>query len=280
MSDAQCFFTIVRYVADSRRNEAKNVGVLVGCPERAFSGCRFQLSRANLQKGSSRYRIIEGLFEKFEIEMPAVETPLFAELPGNWDRNRLVEMHQECTNLIQFTEPAPAFEDPNTLLDRLYRERVHTTGSARGRGPTWTASRTGDVFRTVFGKHNLEDALDETGAISLSDGTYNFDLAVKNGRPLFALETLSLKVQNVGRVEHDGAWFAHVWPRVRDETSAQGVLIAERDTTSVEAQRSFDRIQRWTTEAGIELQEVQDDPPRRVRALAERLLSAVAVAAG
>src|SRR5919202_5046445 len=70
---------------------------------------------------------------------------------------------------------------------------------------------------------------------------YIFYATVRNCRPLFAPETLSFKVQNVARVEHDGAWFAHVWPHVHEQTKATGVLLAERAKISSAAERSYDR---------------------------------------
>src|SRR5207302_1310533 len=104
-------------------------------PEQAYAGARFLLSKANIQKGTKRYRTLEGLLRTYEIDMPGAVAPLFANLPGGWDEERLRQLHHECTNLIQFTAPAPAFEQPPGLLDRLYRDRVQPRTSARGRGP-------------------------------------------------------------------------------------------------------------------------------------------------
>jgi DUF3037 family protein len=272
MPDARCFFTVVRYVPDARRDEARNIGVLVVSPDEGFAGARFLLSRANLQKGSSRFRILESLLRTYEIEMPGTTAPLFANLPSGWDRDRLQQLHEECGNLIQFTAPAPALDEPSELLARLYRERVKPRAGGRGRGPTWTPSRTVDTFRAVFTKHSKETAIDETGAVPLTDGIYNFDLTVKNGKPLYVLETVSLRVQNLARVEHDAAWFAYVWPHVESETHAMGLLFAERDKANVEAERCFDRIHRWARDVKID---VRDDPSTDVREFAEAIVEKV-----
>jgi hypothetical protein len=272
MPDTQCFFSVARYVADSRRNEGRNIGVLVIAPEQGYAGARFLLSRSNVQKGTKRFRMLEALLRSYEIEMPGEATPLFATLPGGWDRDRLSQLHQECTNLIQFTEPAPAYEEPDSLIERLYRERVQSKMGGRGRGAPWTSSRTADAFRTVFARYNKEDAIDDSGEIPLSDGTYNFGLAVKNGRPLFVVETVSLKLQNLRRVEHDAAWFAYVWPHVADETQAKGLLFAEREPRNVEAERCFNRIRGWAEAVKIE---VHEDPAKEAKELAESIVGAV-----
>src|SRR5438105_4129044 len=111
MSNEQlCFFSIVRYVADPIRNEPKNIGVLVLCPEKRFGGARFLLSRAGIAPGSSRYNMLRSLIRSYQIELPGYnnQPSLFAPVPFQWTQVELETLHRECINLIQFTQPTIA----------------------------------------------------------------------------------------------------------------------------------------------------------------------------
>lgn len=204
--------------------------------------------------------------------MPGDAGPLVATLPAKWTKDDLIRLHRESTNLIQFTNPDPILGEPDDELQRLYQERVQPRTASRGRGARWTPARTAEIFRWVFARQHKERALDEYGAIPLSDGTYNFDLTIRNGKPLYVVETVSLKNQDLRRVEHEAGWFAHAWPHVHSETNAEGVLVAEREPLNPAAVEYYDRIQQWARLAKINVQD-----PVHATSLAESIVERVPI---
>ena len=87
-----CFYTIVRYVPDPIRDEAKNIGVIVVAPEERFARARFMLSRSQVPVGTRRYHLLRSIMDSYQMEMPESTLPLFeVEVPTTWNRERLME---------------------------------------------------------------------------------------------------------------------------------------------------------------------------------------------
>ena len=245
-----CFFSIVRYVADPIRNEPKNIGVLVVCPGRRFGGARFLLSRSGIAPSSSRYNLLQDLIRNYQIDLPGYNQPsLFAPVPFKWTRVELEELHRECTNLIQFTEPAAALAEPSRLLDELYCERIQTReSSSRTNFSRGVAAR---VFRKAFHRYDRINWVQEDTRVQVKDDTYHFDLGIRNGQLYYAIETLSFRNIDLQRVEQAGGWYAYIWPKVAQETGAKGLLLVEPPKDIGGAQDRFRRVTDWASAVGI-----------------------------
>lgn len=128
-----CFYTIVRYVPDPIRDEAKNIGVIVVAPEERFARARFMLSRSQVPAGTRRHHLLRSIMDSYQMEMPGS-----IEVPTSWNRERLLELHYECTNIIQFSAPHVAEGDPQRVLNLLFQQRVQPKGG--GGGSHWNRS--------------------------------------------------------------------------------------------------------------------------------------------
>ena len=239
------FFSVVRYVPDPIRDEAKNIGVLVVSPESGFAGSRFNLSKLHLAPGSDRLRFLHGVVESYQRRLPAAHVDDRAVVR----REFLHELHAEATNVVQFTEPSVALGDPRKVLEDVYRERVaeRSGGTAPGLGRS-------DVFASIaktFRKAGLPaEALVSMPWISVGQDHYVFDMAAKNGTWVGVVEVLSFKKQDTLRVEQEGAWFAKTYPLVRDAYGSEGRVIIEPSPLEGEGRRREARVRDWAMDAG------------------------------
>ncbi len=252
-----CFFSIVRYVADPIRNEPKNIGVIVVCPEMNFGGGRFLISRSGVAFGSSRYNLLQSLIRGYQIELPGYNQPsLFAPVPIQWTQVELEQLHNECTNLIQFTKPAVALSEPTQLLDELYRDRVQFRGS--GRKTSFSRAVAFHAFRNKFSHHGKLDWVQEDAEVQINRDTYHFDLGIGNGQLYYAIKILSFRNLDLQRVEEAGGWYALIWPRVKEETDAKGLLLVEPPKGIGITQDRYRRVTEWVSEAGIKVHDAKE----------------------
>jgi Protein of unknown function (DUF3037) len=266
-----CFFSVVRYVPDPIRNEAKNIGVLLICPEIEFGGTRFNLARTNLPPGSARHTVLMSIARHYELDLPATRQPnLFTQLPSPWVRNDLQRLHEECTNMLQFTEPVAAVGEPEKLLDLLYRERVRPR--APGGRPTFGRGTAKRVLAKAFEARHLSKYVVEGIRLEIDNEPYVFDLGIQNGTPYFTAQALSFRARDTQHVEEVGGWYAYVWDKIRYKTSAQALVFVEPPDhhTGLEWSR-FNRVQAWTKSAGIEFYE-----SGQIAEVANRLVDEVA----
>src|SRR6266849_4724949 len=70
-----CFYSVVRYVPDPIRDEARNIGVLVVSPDASFAGSKFNLAKLHLPAGSERLRYIRQLASGYQRQLPAPTKP-------------------------------------------------------------------------------------------------------------------------------------------------------------------------------------------------------------
>lgn len=123
--ETTCYYSVIRYVPDPIRDEAKNIGVIVSAPEVGYSKAKFALSRAQLQPGSPRHQLLQSLIRGYQIQLSERPALPFGDVPAAiWGREQLLSLHTECTNLVQFTEPHVRIGDPSAVLDEVHRERV------------------------------------------------------------------------------------------------------------------------------------------------------------
>jgi len=250
-----CFFSVVRYVANPIRDEAKNIGILLICPEKGYGKSRFLLSRLRIQHDSRRYGVLQSLIRGYQIDLPGYyketlyKETLFAPLPPQWTQGDLEKLHLECTNLIQFTRPAAALGDPDKLLDEIFRERVQVKESGKKTTPTRRIAVR--IFRKAFNSYGIADWIEEDTEIPVHHHNYRFDLGIKNGKLHYAIKTLSFQKVDLQRVEEAGGYYAHIWPIVRKETGAEGLLFVEPPKMSDATQERFELVTNWASEVGI-----------------------------
>lgn len=249
---AVCFYTVVRYVAAPRRDEARNIGILLVCPDRGFAGSRFSLRRAGVAEATPRYRMLRELERTYRAEMPGeTQAGLFGPPPKQWRRDDLEALHGECSNLIQFTQPLPYMGEPADVLEKLYQEFVRPRSS--GWRAVWTRGRAIRTFETVFAQYHVREWLHETPPVQTAGGTFDFDLGIGNGHWRYIIETLSFRNEDLLRVERAGAWFAKVWPAVGEATGAHGMLLVEPPEDRQDARERYERVRGWSREAEIEI---------------------------
>jgi hypothetical protein len=240
-----CFFSVVRYVPDPIRDEARNIGVLVVAPDASFAGARFNLAKLHLPAGSDRLRYLKEVVGTYQARLPAgtVEDRTVVQ------REFLDGLHREATNVIQFTAPNVALGDPQSVLDDVYRERV--AEAAGGSAGTLGRSDALSAFSRIFKKAGLPGtAVVPTPWIPVGRDNFVFDLGVRNGAWAGVIQVLSFRKQDTLRVEQQGAWFARVYPEVRAQYDIPGHVILEAPTKGGEDRRRFDRVRKWSEAAG------------------------------
>jgi Protein of unknown function (DUF3037) len=240
-----CYFSVVRYVPDPIRDEAKNIGVLVVAPDASFAGSRFNLSKLHLPAGSDRLRYLRDVVGSYQRRLPTTTV-------GDRDvaqREFLDTLHQEATNVIQFSAPNVALGDPRQVLEDVYRERV--AEAAGGSAASFGRSDAMSAFARVFRHAGVpSEAIVPTPWIPVGRDNYVFDLGLRNGSWAGVVQILSFRKQDTLRVEQQGAWFATVYPAVHDQYSIPGHVILEAPGGGGEARRRLERVRKWSEEAG------------------------------
>jgi len=257
-----CFFSVVRYVADPIRDEAKNIGIVLLCPEKGFGKSKFLMSRLHLQHDSRRYAVLQSIIHGYQIELPGVykerfyEEALFAPLPPQWTKSDLERLHQECTNLIQFSRPAAILGHPEIVLNELFRRRVQVKQG--GNKPTQLGKITARMFQKTFHPYGLDRWVEEDIEVPVHHHNYRFDIGITNGNLRYAIKTLSFQKADLQRVEEVGSYYARIWPMVRTETGAKGLWIVEPPTEFDTTLERFELVTDWALEAGIEVHKLSE----------------------
>lgn len=259
-----CFFSVVRYVADPIRDEAKNIGIVLLCPEKGVGKSKFLQSRMHLQRDTRRYAVLRSVIRGYQIELPGdykeekfYDETLFSPLPPQWTKEDLERLHRECTNLIQFSRPAAILGDPDKLLNELFLRRVQVKQSGtKTTQPRKVAAR---IFQKVFRPYGLDNWIEEDTEVPVRHHNYHFDIGIKNGNLRYAIKTLSFQKADLQRVEEIGGYYAYIWPTVRDETGAKGLWLVEPPTTTLDiTQEQFQLVTGWALKAGIEVHDFNE----------------------
>ena len=257
-----CFFSVVRYVADPIRDEAKNIGIVLLCPEKHFGKSKFLPSRLHLHRDTRRYAVLRSLIHGYQIELPGdyderlYEETLFAPLPSEWTRDDLERLHKDCTNLIQFSRPSATIGDPDTLLNKLFGKRVQVKQS----GTTHTQPRRHAVriFRKIFHPYGLENWVKEDAEVPVRQHRFRFDIGITNGTLRYAIKTLSFQRADLQRVEETGGYYAHIWRIIRNETGAKGLWLVEPPKQFDVSQERYKIVTDWAVEEGIDVHTLEE----------------------
>ncbi len=256
-----CFFSVVRYVPDPIRNEAKNIGIVLLCPEKRFGKSKFLKSRFHLQRDSRRYATLQSMIRGYQIDLPGeykenlYETTLFAPLPPQWTKADLEKLSRECSNLIQFSMPSAILGDPERTLNELFQERVQVRGGNRA---TQTRKVAASIFKRTFHPYGLDDTIEEDAEIPVHNHKYRFDIGIKNGKLRYAIKTLDFQKADLQRVEEAGGYYAHIWHIVQSETGAKGLWLVNPPSQSDAIEERFKLVTSWAEEAKIEVRNINE----------------------
>jgi Protein of unknown function (DUF3037) len=257
-----CFFSVVRYVADPIRDEAKNIGIVLLCPEKNYGKSRFLMSRLYLKRDSRRYAVLQSLIRGYQIELPGeyeenlYERTLFAPLPQQWTKATLDQFHGECTNLLQFSRPAAILGNPELVLNELFEERVQAKGG--GKKTSQTGKVAARIFKRTFHLYGLDDWIEEDAEIPVQHHNYRFDIGIRNGSLRYAIKTLSFQKADLQRVEEAGGYYAHIWQTVSRETGAKGLWLVEPPPQFDAMLERFNLVTSWANEAGIAVRDFNE----------------------
>lgn len=257
MAKHRCDYTVVRWVPDPLREEAKNLGVILVCEDLNFVDTRFQVP-AYLKSAPERAAILDAIVARYAVP--------------DWSKGELEALHRESSGVLQFRAVASALaDDPSALLADLYRQFIFKPGRSSGIITTGVVQR--EIAKELKQQHANATVRDRAPLVVPELGSITFDLGIYNGSLRHVLEVVSLSKSVVAAAEHTGAWFAHVWPAVRVTTAATPFLLVQPGH-SPEARVVADRLDVWTASAGIEL--VQASKPAEIRAFARQLLPSYA----
>jgi hypothetical protein len=259
----QSYYSVVRYVPDPLRNEPRNIGVIVLCPQGSYSKGRFSLSRSGLRPTSSKYLFLQTILA--DLQLGEGNQPALFDLRPDFTLERLDDLHRESTNTIQFTEPIPVPARPESLLNEVYADFVASRG---GGGGAWSRGDALKVFQREFQLVGLERFVRDTASIRLGDDApYVFDLGIQNGSWRAVIENISLMNQDSRHPEEKAAWMSRAWEHLSTRISARAFLFVE---TASNSDPRFHRVSEWATRAGVSVERA-DAAPRVAAELAREL---------
>jgi hypothetical protein len=241
MSKVVCNYTVVRYVPDPVRDEAKNLGVILVAEQIKWAAGRFQIP-AYLRTNPTQSAFLDSLVERVQGNLAQKGEP-------DINRNELEALHRESSGVIQYRKPASALaEDPQVLLNELYRRLVYHTVMAPERVTRGTVvSRLTKIFKA----HGVAPAIEPKPRVRVPGlGHVHFDIGLSNGSLKHVMEVVSFNRADVDMSEHTGAWFALVWPEAKKTLKAEGHLLLEPGESD-EADQGAKRVDRWAKDAGI-----------------------------
>jgi hypothetical protein len=190
-------YAVIRYLPDPLREEHLNVGVVVITDDGSFKGCRFV---SDWRRARYFGRRDVSFLKDFAGEFTAAAS-LQLQLPGleHLDSQKLEALAVNWQNAIRFSEVrASVAPDPRALLNRLFeqyvggerreparaRDKRAVLGAAQATLMRELDRRFPQSTPTIIRYDSLEGA----------HGPADFDLVVRNGRPLMGIEALSFEV--------------------------------------------------------------------------------------
>ena len=201
-------YSLIQYVPDPVRDERVNVGVAVtGGDETAPAAA---VRSAFLPKGEmGRLKQLGGI-DQFDLVLDLAEqmsggrSREGATSPGDsaqfWDADALDRASREWANVLRITRPRSfVFDDPDLLLQRLYKQLVERPKRhvERSRDRRWVSKRVLDSFERALKARdpgiNLSQHLERNRTIHGRDDSHVFALEVRNGRPKFLVDALSVE---------------------------------------------------------------------------------------
>lgn len=224
----------MRYADDPGRDEARNLAVVLVDAEGQFGGVRSappsSLS-ANLRKQGILDALLQGLKSQFDA-------------PTKPDLAWLHTLGRGLTQSVYLTEPkSVAVGDPDTVIRSLYRALVAPRPAPRSETKAFVLDKVVRVVR-------------DWGFNARRSEYYNdfiFDVIVEAPNNTVLLDVLSFATaaRDLTGVERDAGHFLYATRELH--APAVVVLRPPSDEGTSTAVRSFERVQRWCTNADIPL---------------------------
>jgi hypothetical protein len=186
------YYSVLQYIPDPVRDERVNFGVL------AFGG---GVVRRVFLSNWTRVRN----FAQSDVEF----LKRLVHETGDWDEAAIRRLAEQWTGSIQITAPSASLLAPDELvLDASKRFLIDSVLTTLGYRPRQTAVNTARTWV----KEKLKERVggrwrallrDEKYHLPGTHKAYEFDIAVGNGRPFFALQALSFEVPNTKPLEKE-----------------------------------------------------------------------------
>jgi len=255
-----CFFSVVRYVPDPVRDEPRNIGVLVLCPDRHFGGSKISLRRTGINEGTLQHRFMHSFLQGYQSTLPGdmnQDSPILSTQSSA--RQYLSSLHENSANLLQFTPPTAALGEPSTLLNQLYRQYVSPRRVPGHEREKQSIQRAAISLRHALIPLGKSEWVHTKPRVQVAGANYHFDLGIRDGRLYYALDLLTFRAQNIQQTEQRGAWYSHVWRRVADETGAQAIVLVDSPMTRQgPLEDHFKRVTEWVQDVGVQVRQIQE----------------------
>jgi hypothetical protein len=235
------YFSLLRWISDRTRDEARNVGIMLVDPESGFRGLR----SAPVSAVSPRLHD-QGLLDEMIVQLEG--NLQSSDRPGV---DLLTDLHRSLTQSLVVSEPKPvAITDVEEDFQALYRAYLATRGGG-GRALT-----KGVVLDRVI------SAMRESGR-QVKRGAYIedfiFDVVVEDpGEPRSVIEVLSFAAprKDWTPIEHDAGHFLYAANEL--EVAPSAVIQPPENGTADAAHESYERVVRWLTRARIPHRTLED----------------------
>jgi DUF3037 family protein len=192
-------YSIIRYLPDPRREEFLNVGLIVAAEDNSFVACRFTSDWRRVRRFGSEnisfLKEIEKQLERFGSDQRDIfERESLAEqlkkLAANWQ------------NSVQFSLPRVSVDpNPKALTDRLFAQYVqgwqtpHSVRLGKRKALHHAYDSLALALSERYPQNRPQIVRRETVKGTLSE--HQFDLMVRNGKPLLCVDALSPREDEV-----------------------------------------------------------------------------------
>lgn len=208
MNKMSCRYSVIRYIPDPIKNEARNIGIIVQCKEADYINCKFLKNvHAKLSTTATQadIRIIKAYIDEFDKTFnPFAKFPstrlLSTEEIDVFNKDYLSNLADQGFGKIQFTEPQGSLiDDPEKELEYLYSTYVGEEKSLQDQLIKRTRLKT-EIKREFKKRNILALSKKETKGFEVdvkipggrSKVEYMIDFALENGK-LYLLETVDMR---------------------------------------------------------------------------------------
>jgi hypothetical protein len=237
----QGYFSLLRWISDRTRDEAKNVGIMLVEPETGFRALR----SAPVSALSPRLHD-QGLLDAMIVQL---EENLQSTQRSGVDL--LEDLHRSLTHSLVVSEPKPvAITDAEEDLQALYRAYLATRGGG-GRALT-----KGVVLDQVVNAMRDSGRRVQRGAY-IED--FIFDVVVEEGDQLpSVIEVLSFAAprKDWTPIEHDAGHFLYATSEL--DVPASAIIQPPENGGADPAHEAHERVLRWLKRSGISYRTLED----------------------
>lgn len=230
------YFSVLRWVKDPIRDEAKNLAVVLVEPEGRFGGIKAApLASVAPRLGSKG--LVDAIIGSIEQRFTEPQKPTLGDLR---------ELHESLVRSLQLTQPKPTavVGDVDKTLNALYKAYVSVPGGG-GQGVTKGRLK-GRLFR----------AFESQGATVQRDryvGDFFVDLWLSvHGRPIVS-EVFSFGNPTADWIETEREAGHFLFGLARSRVGGFGIAEPPNELSKVDAHKAHERICRWFEEEKVPL---------------------------